>query len=190
MDMQLWKQRVFFGALALGFSCLPLVAQTGKQVKVDYSQVRPCIQSFELALSEAINSSFPNQLGIMQKPRGAYLRGFGYEFSFLLDIRRAIQTPFGPLNNDPDKTPEQRKQRVENFKDNLVRLLLSNGRGMAQLQPNESIAIIAHFDEFNPAEGVTSKTLILSVLKKDLDEIGNKQDRFNEFKQRVKTVEY
>lgn len=190
MNMQHGKRQVWIGALALGFLCLPLAAQTVKEVKVDYSQVRPCIQGFEFAISEAINATFTNQLGIMQKPKGAYLRGYGYEFSFLLDIRRAIQTPFGLLNNDPDTTPEQRKQRIENFKDKLVRVLLSRGPGMAQLQKNESIAIIAHFEEFNPAEGTVSKTLILSVLKSDLDAVGNRQDRLDEFKQRVKTVEY
>jgi hypothetical protein len=41
-----------------------------------------------------------------------------------------------------------------------------------------------------PDEPSENKTIVLSVLKRDLDEFGNRSDRLKEFKQRMKIVEY
>ena len=51
---------------------------------------------------------------------------------------------------------------------------------------------MAYFEEFNPLipGGKESKTLILSVSKSDISDPGNRQDKYNEFKQKVKIVEY
>jgi hypothetical protein len=72
----------------------------------------------------------------------------------------------------------------------LIGVMLSKGRGLAQVQKNESITIFAFFEEINPDEGNVNQTLILSVLKSDLDELAARPERFNEFKQRIKIVEY
>jgi hypothetical protein len=112
---------------------------------------------------------------------------------FLINIRRGmINTPFGAYANEADITPEQRKQRIEGLKDKLVYLLVAQGSRLTALQRNESIAICALFEESNPVnpDENLNKTLILSILKSDLDELASKQERFNELRQRVKIVEY
>jgi len=179
--------------LILGFWCLPTVAQTTTKGKVDYAQVRPFIQGYEAAINDVISSTFTNPFGLVQQPKGVYLPGYGYTFSFLVNIRRGmIQTPFGAYAPDSDIGPEQIKQRIDGLKDKLVRVLLSSQSITAKLEGDESISIIAFIKESDPLSPETdvNKTLIMSILKSDLQELSSKPDRINEFKQRVKIVEY
>jgi hypothetical protein len=183
----------WFAIMILGFLCVPVAAQGTKGLNVDYGQERPLIKNFELAIGEAIATTFPGPFGQVQKPKGVHLPGYGYTFMFLINIRRGmINTPFGAYANEADITPEQKKQRIEGLKDKLVYLLVAQGSRLTALQRNESIAICALFEESNPVnpDENLNKTLILSILKSDLDELASKQERFNELRQRVKIVEY
>ena len=178
--------------MSVGFLCAPAIAQGTKGVNVDYGQERPLINSFEMAISEAIATTFPGPFGQVQKPKGVHLPGYGYAFMFGINIRRGlINTPFGAYPNDQEITPEQKKQRIEGLKEKLVRLLFLQGSRLT-LQRNETLAICALFEETNPAspEENSNKTLILSVTKSDLDELASKQERFNELRQKVKIIEY
>ena len=69
---------------------------------------------------------------------------------------------------------------------------MNAGSGPPGLRSSDHISIVAFFEEINPLkpEENMNKTLILSVLKSDLEKLGSLQDRFEEFKQRVKIVEY
>ena len=183
----------WFLIIILVLLCAPAAAQGTKGVNVDYGQERPLIKSFEMAISEAIATTFPGPFGLVQKPKGVHLPGYGYAFMFGINIRRGlINTPFGAYASEADITPEQKKQRIEGLKDKLVRLLFLHGSRLTSLQRNESIAICALFEETNPVnpDENLNKTLILSVLKGDLDELASKQERFNELRQKVKIVEY
>jgi hypothetical protein len=187
------KQRILFGILALGFLCLPLAAQDKVEARIDYPRASRDIQQLEVAINDAISKTFTNPFGLVHKPKGGYLWGYGYIFTFVVNIKWGmISTPFGNMRTGSDITPDEKKQRIDGLKDELVRVLFRSGNGMAKLQEGESIAIIAFFEESNPLipEGQANKTLILSVLKSDLDQFGNKQERFNEFRQKVKAVEY
>ena len=188
MRMHGRRYRVCFGVLALGLLCLPLAAQSGRSVPVDYAKVNLQIQGFERAITDEINKAF-NPWGL-QKPKGAYLPGYGFMFTFLLNIRYGTATPFG--NIPDDVTPSQKKQRIEGLKEKLMQILLDQGKRMDKLQKGESISITAFFEERNPlnSESDVNKTLILSVLQSDLDESILRQEGLNEFKHRVKIVEY
>jgi hypothetical protein len=187
------KRAGCFAILIIGFLSAASAVQGTKGVNADYIQERPLIKNFEAAISEAIASAFPGPFGQVQKPKGVHLPGYGYTFMFQVNIRRGmINTPFGAYPNDADIAPEQKRQRIEGLRDKLVRLLIIQGSRMTPLQRNESIAIVAFFDETNPVspDENLNKTLILSVLKSDLDDLANKQERLNELLQRVKIVEY
>jgi hypothetical protein len=187
------KQRILLVILALGFLCLSLAAQDHVEARIDYPRASRDIQQLEVAINGAISKTFSNPFGLVHKPKGGYLWGYGYVFTFVVNIKLGmIHTPFGNLKSGPDVTPDEKKQRIDGLKDELVRVLFRSGSGLAKLQEGESIAIMAFFEESDPLipEGQANKTLILSVLKSDLDQFGNKQERFNEFKQKVKTVEY
>jgi hypothetical protein len=187
------KQRILLVILALGFACLSSAAQDRAEARIDYPRASHDIPQLEVAINDAISKTFSNPFGLIHKPKGGYLPGYGYVFSFIVNVKLGMTpTPFGNLRTGPDITAEEKKQRIDALKDGLVRVLFRLGSGLAKQQDGESVAIMAFFEESNPLipEGQANKTLILSVLKSDLDQLANKQERFNEFKQKVKIIEY
>ncbi len=191
MIRQSMKRAVHIGVLALGILCLPLAAQGPKAASVDYAQMRSSIQRFENAVWNVSSKTF-GDMGILGKPKGVYLQGYGYMYSVLVNPRWGritINTPFGDLPSGTDLSPEERKKRLDEYKEQLVSVLFRQGNALPQLDKDKYITIAAFLEEVNP-EGTVNTTIILSVLKSDLDELGNKADRYNEFKQRVKIVEY
>ncbi len=185
--------------LVVGSLLTPLEARTPRppqesaEVKVDYAATRREIQRFEGILNNVITSTFSSSpFALVQKPKGVYLQGYGVELSFLINIHRAvINTPFGEYRQGVDVTPELKKRRIEDLKEKLVKVLLDNGDSLHQLRKDEVVTIVAFFEDRNfPDEPSENKTLILSMQKKDLDELARKDDRLSEFKQRMKIVEY
>jgi hypothetical protein len=158
---------------------------------VGYAAARKDIIQFEAALNNAINTFSKGPFGVVNRARGAYLHGFGFNFTFLIDFQReVITTPFGDINQHKT-SPEQKKQRIEELKEVLIRLLQDNGNKIKQLRKKEDcIAIVAFIDDLNILDPTSAnKTIVLRVFKKDLDELGNKNDR-DEFRKRIKIVEY
>jgi hypothetical protein len=187
------KRSVLLVALVLCFGGPPLCAQNSGETKTDYPGASREIQSLEIAINGAIQRTFSGPFGLVSPPIGGYLPGYGYVFNFVVNIKRGMtSTPFGMMKTGEELSPEEKTRRIDGLKDELVRILLNSGNGFVKLQKNESIAIMAYFEEFNPLipEGKETKTLILSVSKSDLSDLANRQDRYNEFKQKVKIVEY
>lgn len=192
MKTRCMKRRWLIGIPFMALLCLPLGAQDSRNGNIDGAKLRPFIRTLEGAITGAIGANFPGPFATVA-PKGAYLPGYGYAFTFLINIRRGmIHSPFGAYPNESEISPKEKTQRIANLKDMLVRILLSPSNRSAKLQKEESIAIIGFFEESDPVkpEADLNTTLILSVLKGDLDELADKQDRYNELKQRVKIVEY
>jgi len=77
------------------------------------------------------------------------------------------------------------------LKEKLIRVLQDNGENFQILRKEEYVTIIAYLEDWNlPDEPSSNKTIVLSALKKDLDEFARRSDRLKEFKQRMKIVEY
>ena len=77
------------------------------------------------------------------------------------------------------------------MKKKLVRLLFDSGDSLRQMRKEDTVTIIAFFEDRNfPDEPNENKTIVISVLKRDLDELAHKEDRLRDFEQRVKIVEY
>lgn len=168
-------------------------AQENADAKVDYALMRQEILKFEASVNDVINSAFGSNLfAVVQKPKGVYLQGYGIAISFLINIHRAvINTPFGEIRTQPEITPELKMRRIDEVKEKLIRALQDNGSVSRQLRKEDNVAIIAYFEDRNfPDEPNANKTIVLSALKKDLDELGHKNDRLKEFKQRMRIVEY
>jgi hypothetical protein len=162
-------------------------------VKVDYTVARSEIVRFEDILSKVVASAFSSSpFALVQKPKGVYLPGYGVTFNFLVNVHRAvIDTPFGQIRNRNDATPELKKRIIEDLKDRLIRTLLENGESLKQVRKEDSISIVAFTEDLNfPDEPNQNKTIILTVVKKDFEDVARKDDRWKEFKQRMKIVEY
>jgi hypothetical protein len=158
--------------------------------RVDYAAMRQDISQFETALNGTIGTFSKGPFGVINAAKGVYLQGFGINFTFLINIQRAIiNTPFGDVLRHSE-SPEQKKQWMNQLKETLIRLLLENGKELKQLRGEECVTVAAFIDDKNILEPSANKTIVLRALKRDLDELGNRNDRLNEFKQRIKIVEY
>ena len=160
---------------------------------VDYATARREIHMFEAAIHGAIGSTFTGPFGLVQKPKGVYLPGYGAMFDFLVNIHRAIlSTPFGEFRDEKREiTPEQKRKRVEELKEKLVRVLLERGEALRQLRRDDSVTIVAFFEDKSfPDEPNQNKTIVLRAYKRDLDELVRKENGSKELVRRMEIVEY
>ncbi len=185
------SKRVLLGLLIMGMTCLSLGAQSARDGKGDVPKMTPEVEKFETAINGAISKSFTGPFGLVDPPKGGYLTGYGYVFFFRVNINRGmLNTPFGVMRSGPELTPEEKKRRIDQLKDGLVQAFFDTGNELGLLQKSESIAIFAFFEEINTQIAKENHTLVLSVSKSDLTEYANKPDRYNQFKQKVKIIEY
>jgi hypothetical protein len=168
-------------------------AQNSPDIRIDYNLARREIQALEAAINGVINSMFSNSpFALTQKTKGAYLKGYGFTFNFLVDIHRAvINTPFGTARVYPEIMLEEKKKRIEEIKEKLARVIFDSGDGLRQLPRDESVTIVAFFqDRSFPDEESISRTIVMRAFKKDIDELARKENRFKELKQRIEVIEY
>jgi hypothetical protein len=167
-------------------------AGNNKNQKVDYVAVNQEILKFEAVLNGVINNAFSSSpYTVIQKAKGAYLEDFGLSFSFCINIHRAlINTPLGQFRSQV--TPELKKRQIEKLKEQLIGALQENGEIFQHVRKDNYIAIIAYFEDRNifPDEPSANKTIVLRALKKDLDELSHRTNSLQQFKQRIKIIEY
>jgi hypothetical protein len=191
VDRECSRRRVCAGLPVFLLFCLPYAARGAQEAKVDYHQVRAPILSFEKLIGEIIKTTLPGDFGLVQKPKGAFVPDSGYNFMFLVNVDRGlIHSPMGTFVNPDSTTPEMKKKKIELLKGMLVQLLYSQGSTLPLLRKDKAVTIVAFFEEFTPEEGNVNKTLIISVLKSDIDESVSKKLSLEEFKNRVKIVDY
>jgi hypothetical protein len=184
----------FLSAFLLSFPALSFSGnQETADARVDYASARENIQRFEDVINGTINSSFSSSpFAVVQKAKGAYLQGYGVSFAFLVNIHRAvINTPFGQMHSKAAISSDLKAQRIDELKEKLIQLLQDSGDTFQQLRKEEHVTIIAFIEDRNfPGEPNANRTIVMSTLKRDLDEFGHRNDRVREFKQRMKIVEY
>jgi hypothetical protein len=168
-------------------------SQAAGEVRLDPTQIRTEIRNFETVLNNAVTAAFSSSpFALVQKVKGVYLPGYGMSFTFLINIHRAmISTPFGEVKRGEAVTPDQKKRRINELLDKLAMGLQENGNRFRQLRKEESVTIVAFIEDRNfPDEANQNKTVLLSATERDLEEFAGQVNRFQEFKQRVKTIEY
>lgn len=168
-------------------------SQGGGEVRLDPAQIRQEIRNFEAVLNNAVAATFSSSpFAVVQKVKGVYLPGYGMSFTFLINIHTAmVNTPFGQVKRGESITPEQKKRRIEELLNKLTVGLQENGGSFRQLRKDESVTIVAFIEDRNfPDEANQNKTVLLSATERDLEEFAGQTNRFQEFKQRVKTIEY
>jgi len=157
---------------------------------MDIAAVRKDIVRFEEALDEGVSAYSRNPFSIINKVKGVYLPGYGLNFSFRINLQRAMMTKSSGDAPRRQVTPEQKKQWIEELKEKIIRLLQDNGSGFQQLRRDDGVTIVAFIDDRSFLDPGASKTVVLRVFKKDLDELGKKGGNSLELKQRIKIFEY
>jgi len=168
-------------------------SQGENEVKVDYALARREIQAFETVLNGMIASAFSSSpFALVQKTKGVYLPGYGTSFNFLVNIHRAmVSTPFGEIRRYEDSSPEQKRKRIEELTEKLVRALQEYGGYLTQLPKDQSITIVAFYEDRNfPDEASQNRTVVITATKRDLEDFAGTQGRFKEFRQKVRILEY
>ena len=176
----------------VAFPC-GVTQDSGDDAKIDYAQTQRDILRFEDTVNDVISSSFSSSpFALVQKAKGAYLPDYGISVSFMINIHRAVvNTPFGQVRSKADVSPENKKKRIEELKEKLIRALLENGDSFRQLRKDDNVSIVGFIEDRNfPDEPNANKTIVMKTYKRDLDEFGRKTDRYKEFRQRVKVLEY
>jgi hypothetical protein len=167
--------------------------QDAGNARAEYAPTREEIRGFEDVINGIIaNDVSSSSYALVNKPKAVYLQGYGVSCTFLINIHRAvINTPFGQVRPRNTVSLEEKIRRIEELKAKLIPILQDSGSNFQQLRKEERVAIVAFVEDRNfPGEPNASKTIVMSALKKDLDELGHKVDRAKEFKQRMKIVEY
>lgn len=167
--------------------------ESGDYARIDYARTQQDILKFEDMVNDVINSSFSTSpFALIQKAKGAYLPDYGINVSFMINIHRAlIYTPFGQVRSNVAVSAENKRRRIEELKEKLIRVLLESGDNFQQLRKDDNVTIVGFFEDRNfPDEPNANKTMVLKVSKRDLDEFGQKAARYKDFRQRVKIVEY
>jgi hypothetical protein len=180
-------------ALGLSIAAQAAGKKQNSENEVNYAAANQEILRFETVINGVINSTFSsNPFAVVQKAKGAYLEDYGISFSFLINIHRAVvSTPFGQFRSREDITPELKKRRIDELKEKLIVVLQENGQMFQQLRKDNYVTIIAFFEDRNiPGEPNANKTIVLRALKKDLDEFSHRTDSLQQFKQRMKIIEY
>ena len=188
------KHRMMVLLLAFWIFALPLATiKAQASGEINLAATRSEIEQFGAVINNAVNTSFNSSpFALVQKPKGAYLQGYGVAFQFVVNIHRAVlNTPFGQMRQGNEVSPELKKRRINELKEKLIQTLRENGASLAQLKSEDTVSIIAFIEDRNiPDEPNENKIIVISVLKKDLDDLAGKADRIGEFKQRIKIVEY
>jgi len=194
-----WRNGFLIFACAVLLHGVPLGAQASRSVQgkdkagIDFASARREIQAFETVLNGVITATFNNSpFALVQKSKGAYLPGYGMSFYSLINIHRAmVNTPFGEIRRFEDITPELKQRRIGELTEKLMRALKENGESFRQLGSEETVTIVAFFEDRNfPEEANQNKTVVMSASKRDLQELGSGSERLKEFKQRLKVIEY
>ena len=160
-------------------------------------------QIFESIVRGVLKQSFTDPFAITTDPRGAYLQGYGVIFTFHIRVGRTkIRTPFGEI--DPRRLGTGTSQRTKGgkpvsqggnqlkvVKESMIDTLRDYGSTIKQLGGHDHISITAYvkdravIDELN-----SSKVLVLTATKDDVDLVAMKKISSQTFRERVHVVEY
>ena len=120
----------------------------------------------QVAVDEAVNSLVPGPDGVLERPRAAYLEGYGVVVS--------LQATFGPTRNifSSPKTPAEVRKIVNDRKNavqqKLENLLKERVAKMQSISDTESLSIALHLLNSNPADVPdVPEQLLLTVKKSD-----------------------
>jgi len=109
--------------LAFWIFALPLATiKAQASGEINLAATRSEIEQFGAVINNVVNASFNSSpFALVQKPKGAYLQGYGVAFQFVVNIHRAVlNTPFGQTRQSDEISPELKKRRIDELKEKLI----------------------------------------------------------------------
>ncbi len=174
------------------FLCLIFLFLTISIYPTNYKGLKKEIDIFSQILNTSLKESVYHPLLVSDPPRGAYLDGYGVVFHATLNLNRiSILALSSRGNKKVSHGDSDVKTLIAKLKRNVVDTISQYGNGFKLLPSNEKICIIIHVLKRNLMEGKNlDKVLVIGVRKKDVDSFITKNITFENFKKRIKYIEY
>lgn len=168
------------------------IAVSGGSFAEDFAPVKQNVEVFEAVLSTILQQSFSQPFAVLEKPKGAYLSGFGAVFSFEVDL--AAETRPNLFNQTRSSAEEVRKSYLEklpHLKEAMLKALTEHGDSLTVLRPDEQVAIIAHlFDSGFSSSAPPYRTVIVRTPRKNIQDYKAGRISIEELKKRIEVVQY
>ena len=163
-------------------------------------------QIFESIVRGVLKQSFADPFAVAAEPRGAYLQGYGVVFTFQITVGRTkIRTPFGDIDprqlrgaagnqrggGKSGKATSRVRDQLGVMKESMIQTLQDYGSTIKQLGGHDHISITAYVKDRSVLDEMkSSKVLVLTATKDDVDLVAMKKISPESFKGRVHIVEY
>jgi hypothetical protein len=183
--------------ILVGISTALLAVLLGSTVLVskpgqDLAAVKQNIEVFEGILSTVLQQSFTDPFAVLEKPKGAYLDGFGAVFSFEIDIA-TVKRPnlFSQARATPEEERKAFNERFPKLKDLMQKTLAEHGDSMNSIGPEEQIAVVAQlFNSGFLSRPMELKTVIVRTTKKNILDFKAGRLSFDDLKKRMEMSQY
>lgn len=172
--------------------------------RLDDERMKKNIDILAEIMETALSKKYHEDFGSVGKNRGLYLNGLGAVFFLKAELnsgRTAIairETVDEYLEHQQvefiskgkkQKTKEETKDSLENFKNELIRIVADYGHTLRTLDARENVVVSVDFVQWLHLEDLPER-VILKIKKQDLDEYSRGNLTFAEFKERVGIQEY
>ena len=128
---------------------LLLVAPAFAQSAVDVHQFKKEAGAFQAAINDTVAAVIPG-IGPSPDTHGTYLDGYGAVFTLEVSLERP-RNPFTATASAADVQQNVRRRQKE-IKEKVVALLKQKAADLKFLSPAESIAVVIHLINTNPAD--------------------------------------
>ena len=183
--------------LWIGISAALLAVVLGTTVLLskpgqDLGAVKQNIEVFEGILSTVLQQSFTDPFAVLEKPKGAYLDGFGAVFSFEIDIA-TVKRPnlFSQARSTPEEERKIFNERLPKLRELMQKTLAEHGDSMSSIGPEEQVAVVAQlFNSGFLSRPVELKTIIVRTTKKNILDFKAGRLSFDELKKKMEVSQY
>lgn len=146
---------------------------------------------FEGILAEVLKQSF-SDFSIASEPQASYLQGYGVVTTFYLKINRlTIRTPFGSIERPRTASSQTKQEQIRTVKETMMEALADYGGTLKGLNPDDHISISARIEDRNELDPSRNQSVIvLTVTRDDVELYNMKKITLEDFKERVRILEY
>jgi len=164
----------------------------GSAPALNLPAVKQNIEVFEGILSTVLQQNFPDPFAVLEKPKGAYLEGFGTVFSFEIDIA-TVKRPnlFLQSRSTPEEEKKVFNERFPKLKDLMEQTLAEHGDSMTSIGPEDRIAIVAQlFNSGFLSRPMELKTLVVRTVKKNILDYKAGRLSYVDLKKKMEVTQY
>jgi len=146
---------------------------------------------FEGILDELLKQTF-SDFSIASEPLTSYMPGYGVVTTFYLKINRmTIRTPFGTIQRPRTASSQTKQEQIRTVKETMMEALANYGATLKGLNPNDHISVCARIEDRNELDPSKNQSVVvLTVTKDDIELYNMKKITLDDFKARVRIIEY